>query len=408
MATSGTDMVDPETQFLMELRMKSKRRGIELDNNGIEADEEDDGDEGELEWDKYKENVRPLKRGRNVKILNDALKSNSLLSLKQSLLLTRRKMIEAINNYAGDDPLQPWLECIKWVQEAFPAGGDSSGLVVLYEHCVRTFWHDDRYTTDLRYLKVWLEYAENCADAEVIYRFLDANKIGQSHAAYYIAYALHMEAKHKIKTANDIFSQGLSINAQPLQKLEAAYRKFIARSMRRPKIITEEDSVDQIQPSRSFGTLLSRGENRRSQLEASNTAKKNTKGNGGQRIPLSVYKDTNVGHSSGYQADLSKVGSKQWDTLGTQKDRNKENKAIPAKWTSYKIPQRPTGGLAGAAIHGIEVFVDEEYSELHPSRDEARSTSNLQLKERNEHDIRRETELLRENPLRNFPTSNFR
>ncbi|KAJ8433531.1 hypothetical protein Cgig2_018084 [Carnegiea gigantea] len=369
MATSGTDMVDPETQFLMELRMKSKRRGIELDNNGVEADEEDDGDEGELEWDKYKENVRPLKRGRNVKILNDALKSNSLLSLKQSLLLTRR--------------------CIKWVQEAFPAGGDSSGLVVLYEHCVRTFWHDDRYTTDLRYLKVWLEYAENCADAEVIYRFLDANKIGQSHAAYYIAYALHMEAKYKIKTANDIFNQGLSINAQPLQKLEAAYRKFIARSMRRPKIITEEDSVDHIQPSRSFGTLLSRGENRRSQLEASDTAKKNTKGNGGQRIPLSVYKDTNVGRSSGYQADLSKVGSKQWDTLGTQKDRNKENKAIPAKWTSYKIPQRPSGRLGGAVIQGIEVFVDEEYSELHPSRDEARSTSNLQLKDRDEHDIRR-------------------
>ena len=57
----------------------------------------------------------------------------------------------------------------------------------------------------------------------------------------------------------------------------------------------------------------------------------------GQRIPLSVYKDTNVGRSSGYQADLAKVGSKQWDTLGTQKDRNKENKAIPTKWTSYKV-----------------------------------------------------------------------
>ena len=136
MATSGTDMVDPEAQFLMELRMKSKRRSIEHDNNGAEEDEAVDY-EGELEWDKYKENVRPLKRGRNVKILNDALKSHSLPSLKQSLLLTRRyplilllllvsiclnwilidlicwlirKMIEAINHYAGDDPLRPWLE----------------------------------------------------------------------------------------------------------------------------------------------------------------------------------------------------------------------------------------------------------------------------------------------------------
>ena len=48
--------------------------------------------------------------------------------------------------------------CIKWVQEAYPSGGNSSGLVVIYEQCVRTFWHSERYKDDLRYLKVWLEY----------------------------------------------------------------------------------------------------------------------------------------------------------------------------------------------------------------------------------------------------------
>lgn len=52
----------------------------------------------------------------------------------------------------------PVRSCIKWVQESFPAGGESSGLVVIYEQCVRAFWHDERYKGDLRYLKVWLEY----------------------------------------------------------------------------------------------------------------------------------------------------------------------------------------------------------------------------------------------------------
>jgi len=47
---------------------------------------------------------------------------------------------------------------MKWVQEAFPPGGDSSGLVVIYEQCVRAFWHSEQYKEDLRYLKVWLEY----------------------------------------------------------------------------------------------------------------------------------------------------------------------------------------------------------------------------------------------------------
>lgn len=29
---------------------------------------------------------------------------------------------------------------------------------MIYEQCVRTFWHSDRYKDDLRFLKVWLEY----------------------------------------------------------------------------------------------------------------------------------------------------------------------------------------------------------------------------------------------------------
>ena len=52
--------------------------------------------------------------------------------------------------------------------------------------------------------------AENCVDAEVIYSFLDANEIGKSHSAFYLAYALHMESKSKMKIANDIFNLGIS------------------------------------------------------------------------------------------------------------------------------------------------------------------------------------------------------
>lgn len=131
--------------------------------------------------------------------------------------------------------------CIKWVQEAFPSGGDTSGLILIYEQCVRSFWHSDRYKDDLRYLKVWLEYvslafllikffgllrlmfcgalfffiqtgrqAENCMDAEIVYSFLDTNEIGKTHSLYYTSYALHMESKNKIKFANDVLNLGIS------------------------------------------------------------------------------------------------------------------------------------------------------------------------------------------------------
>jgi hypothetical protein len=61
--------------------------------------------------------------------------------------------------------------CIKWVQESFPMGGDYSGLVVIYEQCVRTFWHSDRYKDDLRYLKVWLEYVGSFSNLVLIVPF---------------------------------------------------------------------------------------------------------------------------------------------------------------------------------------------------------------------------------------------
>uniref|UniRef100_A0A6N2K493 BUB1 N-terminal domain-containing protein n=1 Tax=Salix viminalis TaxID=40686 RepID=A0A6N2K493_SALVM len=333
--------MDPETEFL--------------------ASKQETGNE----WELFKENVRPLKRGRNVGLLNQALKSHSSdLQLKKSLLDTRRKLIQAIDEYEGDDPLLPWIECIKWVQEAFPQGGDSSGLILIYEQCVRAFWHSDLYKDDPRFLKVWLEYAENCVDAEVIYSFLDANEIGKSQSAYYLAYALHMESKV----------------AQPIEKLKDAYRKFLIRSMRKPKIV-EDDCGESDLPVRSFGTVLT------------------------QKIPLSIFKDkTNIDTMPGHQAGKAKPELNPWSTLGARGERNKENSAVPTKWTTYEIPQRPgtrTGGVTASA--SIEVFVDEECSKMVRAHDRDGKSSTLKFRQGDSLDIKKETDLLRENPLRNFP-----
>ncbi|KAH7839692.1 hypothetical protein Vadar_007395 [Vaccinium darrowii] len=355
------------------------------------------------EWELFKENVKPMKRGRNVRLLNDALKSHSDSQLKKSLLQTRRRLVEAIDEYKGDDPLQPWLECIKWVQEAFPPGGDCSGLVVIYEQCVRTFWHEDRYKNDLRYLKVWLEYAENCADAEVIYSFLEANKIGLAHSIFFISYALHMESKNKIKTANEVFNRGMSRDAQPIEKLNAAYRKFLARSMGRPKA-TDEDSKENSMLVRSFGTVLARGESRTQTTGSTDFLRKKSKQDRAHGTPLTIYKDANSDVSLVHQPELSKADTKSWQVLGARAERNKENNAIPTKWTSNKIPRRAgprTGGATASAC--IEIFVDEECAENHKVGSDGGKSTTLQLGDGEGHDLKKKTELLRENPLRNFP-----
>jgi checkpoint serine/threonine-protein kinase len=60
------ERLDPETEFLLSKRQTGN------------------------EWELFKENVRPLKRGRKVELLNDALKSHNDNQLKKSLLENRR------------------------------------------------------------------------------------------------------------------------------------------------------------------------------------------------------------------------------------------------------------------------------------------------------------------------------
>lgn len=62
-------LVDPETEFL--------------------ASKKESGNE----WELFKENVRPLKRGRNASLLNQSLKSHSDPILKKSLLQNRRSYL---------------------------------------------------------------------------------------------------------------------------------------------------------------------------------------------------------------------------------------------------------------------------------------------------------------------------
>uniref|UniRef100_A0A2N9HAX9 Uncharacterized protein n=1 Tax=Fagus sylvatica TaxID=28930 RepID=A0A2N9HAX9_FAGSY len=133
--------------------------------------------------------------------------------------------------------------------------------------------------------------------------------------------------------------------------------------------------------------------------------RKNVRPDRAHATPLAIYKDSSI---VDHQPDTLKTDLNSWRTLGARAERNKENSAIPTKWTTYKVPQRPgsiTGGAAASAC--IEVFVDEECEEMHKKNDEGVNASILQLRHGDGRDLKKETELLRENPLRNFPSNSL-
>lgn len=124
---------------------------------------------------------------------------------------------------------------------------------------------------------------------------------------------------------------------------------------------------------------------------------------------FSIYKDAKAGMSSTLQSEIPKLENISWHCLGARADRNKENQALPSKWTSNKIPQRHGLRNQGATTTTpcLEIFVDEECAKAQEKDTAGVKASSLQLRRGDEKDIKKETELLRENPLRYFPPSSL-
>ncbi|KAK6939006.1 hypothetical protein RJ641_032514 [Dillenia turbinata] len=132
----------------------------------------------------FKENATPLKIGRSIALLNEDLKSHTDNLLKKSLF-EHHRLIEAKDANQGDDPLQPWLECIE----------RETALVLL---CC------SNNVCDL----FGIQIATRMIFA--LSNFLDSNQIGESHSLNYMAYAKYMESRNIVKIANYIFNLGIA------------------------------------------------------------------------------------------------------------------------------------------------------------------------------------------------------
>lgn len=92
-----------------------------------------------------------------------------------------------------DDPLAAYDQFVKWTMKNYTEGDPSSGLLELLEEATRKFKDDISYKGDLRYLKLWCQYAHHVDRPVDIYAFLVANDIGNGYALLYEEYAKALE-----------------------------------------------------------------------------------------------------------------------------------------------------------------------------------------------------------------------
>uniref|UniRef100_A0A8C1LMY0 BUB1 mitotic checkpoint serine/threonine kinase Bb n=1 Tax=Cyprinus carpio TaxID=7962 RepID=A0A8C1LMY0_CYPCA len=171
--------------------------------------------ECDAEWELCKENIQPLRQGRSVSALHQALcqqqegNHTALNQQKQSVHQTSRLYFSLY---------------IKWTKQTYPQGGKESNLSVLLERAVTRFTADKKYHNDVRYVELWIEFAEGCSDPMDVYRYMQAQGIGTMQAALYIAWSEEYEKRGNIKMADGVFQDGVKCGAEPVEKLHAFHR----------------------------------------------------------------------------------------------------------------------------------------------------------------------------------------
>ncbi|XP_053238149.1 mitotic checkpoint serine/threonine-protein kinase BUB1 beta isoform X1 [Podarcis raffonei] len=183
------------------------------------------------EWELSKENVQPLRQGRVMATLQEALAQLDVSS-HTAIQQQKREFESEIRFYNGDDPLDVWDRYIKWTEQTFPQGGKESNLSAVLERAVKALNEQQRYYQDPRYLSLWLKFGSCCSEPLDLYSYMYSQGIGKSLAQLYITWAEELEARGNYQKADLIFQDGLQFKAEPLDKLESHHRQFQARVSR--------------------------------------------------------------------------------------------------------------------------------------------------------------------------------
>lgn len=145
--------------------------------------------------------------------------------LPKEILLRCREFLST-HTLDGDDPLEGWYQYIRWAEQHFPENGRTENIQKLLHTCLNKFNSSEEYFQDVRFIKLWLKYAEVSENPLQVYNQLSLSGIGVQCAMFYKSWAEELFQNGDFKKADKVFREGLKRRAQPLNKLQSAYGNF--------------------------------------------------------------------------------------------------------------------------------------------------------------------------------------
>ena len=325
-------------------------------------------------WEVTKENFRPRKGGRRARggglAARDAGAARGAAAERAAG--ERRRLLDAVKAYAGEDPLEAWLPYLRWARahdEPAAARGER-GLVGALEQCLRATAGVEAYKADPRYLALYLEYADLVPRPADVFRFMEVHGIGREFAKYYEAYADFLEGQGNARRALATLELGLARLAFPVERLRRRLGGLQHRLLARgdaeagdgPGDGAAEDENGAVRQAFSEVTGVVRFTGPPAAF-----APAAGQGQGPAEGGLDVYceEEGAAGEEEGERGVLQDAGAEGWGALGSQAAAAKENAARPSAWTAAALGPQAGPRPAGPAL---EVAVDPEFAPPAPVR----------------------------------------
>lgn len=259
-----------------------------------------------------KENIKPIPQGRSVAKLNDLIHTDNQ-TLQKQLLLQRTEFENSLNPdllQDLDDPLDSYLQYIKWIRENYRTGNNNESLLVqVLERTTHDFKDDPYYKNEIRYFKVWLEYITYSDHPGDVFSYLLKKKIGSDLSLFYEEYSLFFELNDQWDNAQSILKLGISNNARPQKRLLKSYEQFMSRKLsKRSKVQSPVKGL--LNPNGTGLTSIP--------VHSTSTTRKDNK-------KFQIYQDTSSAVQNGLFDSSNKLKTDISIHLDTIKNSKKEN-----------------------------------------------------------------------------------
>uniref|UniRef100_A0A182PJM0 BUB1 N-terminal domain-containing protein n=1 Tax=Anopheles epiroticus TaxID=199890 RepID=A0A182PJM0_9DIPT len=195
-----------------------------------------------MDLEDKKENIQPLRGGRNANLLEYAFVSAEQWEEE------RKEHEKEIDRYDGDDPLAPWYEYFFWMEQTNVSNFKPSIQEQALRRCVQLYENDPRYLQDHRFIKLCIKYIDAQPSPVELYNELYMRGVGTLCAELYIAWAYYYDAVDNFSKTEEVFQKGLRAGAEPKADLEQAHKQF-GFSMSQRLLHKDEGSMLKFQTS---------------------------------------------------------------------------------------------------------------------------------------------------------------